>query len=39
MAIRLNAIALSGCGNGKFGRFMDHPILNWLPAKTFGALE
>jgi len=30
------AAALSGCADGSFGRFMDHPIASWLPVEDLG---
>lgn len=29
--IAVLALSLSGCTDGSFGRFMDHPITSWLP--------
>ena len=32
-------ILLGGCAPGGFGRFMDHPILSWLPLDRWGIVK
>jgi len=34
LALLLSA-SLSGCAQGSFERFMDHPILSWLPVDEY----
>lgn len=39
---RLSSLALiilvAGCAHGGFDRFMDHPVLSWLPLDKWGVV-
>ena len=35
LMLLLLGASLSGCSEGSFGRFMDHPITSWLPVNLY----
>jgi hypothetical protein len=37
-ALIFTACLLTGCASGSFDRFMDHPILSWLPLDAWGGV-
>lgn len=39
LALLLVLAATAGCSHGSFDRFMDHPILSWLPLDKWGLVE
>jgi hypothetical protein len=36
--LAFTACLLTGCASGSFDRFMDHPILSWLPLDASGVV-
>jgi hypothetical protein len=34
----LTVVFVAGCSHGGFDRFMDHPILSWLPLDKWGVV-